>query len=137
MADGERNLWTWIPKGLVSGLAVSILFVYFLDPVIRLTWALAIFVASHAYSGLIDAVYREAASARNPIEFGILIFGFAIWGTAIVAVLIDRAARSPFDTEPADDPLPVKSKPSYTVMRLRPNDHLTSMAVHAQLRRGP
>jgi hypothetical protein len=60
-----------ITKGIVSGLIASALFLVLVQPILRGSWTVMAFTASHLYAGMSDRLYLHTAQGRET---------FRLWG---------------------------------------------------------
>lgn len=68
-----------IKVGIITGIVASMVFVYFLDPIIRIFGEGVFYASNYVVSGLVDSLYQKSALgvAKDPsLTVYALIIGF-------------------------------------------------------------
>jgi hypothetical protein len=95
-ADTRTGWWNdpALRVAIVAGILASIVFIYFLDPILRGLWSVALFAARRLYSGLLDGVYTHAALGhRDWLLVLLFLMGHGALSGAIVGAIAGTGIR--------------------------------------------
>lgn len=92
-----------IRVGIVTGIVASMVFVYFLDPIIRVFGEGVLYVSKYLVTGLLDSLYQKSALgvAKDPALSTYSLFVGMVVGLPVAAlsVILRRKINSGSDSE--------------------------------------